>query len=90
MRKHDRTWERSNKEKAEAFADHLERTFQPYEEKTMDNLRQIEETQIQRIPPITPKEILNAIEVNIKPKKAPRFDLITWRNSEKAALKSHS
>jgi len=28
VRKHDRTWARNNKEKAEAFADYLERTFQ--------------------------------------------------------------
>ena len=76
-RKHDRTWTRNNKEKEEAFADHLERTFQPHEEKNMDNLRRIGEMQIQRIPPITPKEILNAIKVNINPKKASVFDLIT-------------
>jgi hypothetical protein len=37
----------------------------------------IEETQFQQIPPITPKEILNAIKKNINPKKAPGFDLIT-------------
>jgi len=53
--KDDRTWARNNKEKAEAFADLLERTFQPNEEKIMDNLRRIEETQIQQIPPTTPK-----------------------------------
>jgi hypothetical protein len=64
------------KEKAEAFAEHLERTFQPNEEKTMDVFRRTEETQIQQIPPITPNEILNAIKVDIIPKKAPGFDLI--------------
>jgi len=77
VRKHDRTWARNNKEKEEAYADHLEQTFQPHEEKTMDNLRRIEETQIQRIPSITSKETLNAIKVNINPKKALGFDLIT-------------
>ena len=43
----------------------------------MDNVRRIVETQIQRKTPITTKEILNAIKVNINPKKAPGFDLIT-------------
>jgi hypothetical protein len=77
VRKHDHTWARNNKEKAEAFADHLEWTFQPQEEKTIENLRWIEETQIHWIPRITRKEILNVIKVNINPKKAPGFDLIT-------------
>jgi hypothetical protein len=75
--KHDRTWARNNKEKAEAFTDHLERTFQPNDERTMDNLRRMEETQIQKIPPITPKEILIAKKDTINPKKALGFDLIT-------------
>jgi hypothetical protein len=76
VRKHNRMWAWNNKEKAEAFADHLERTFQPNEGRTMDNLRRIEETQIQKIPPITLKEILIAIKDNIYPKKSPGFDLI--------------
>jgi hypothetical protein len=77
VRKHDRTWARNNKEKAEAFADHLESTFQPTAVRTMDNLRRIEETRMQNIPTITPKEILIAIKDNINPKKALEFDLIT-------------
>jgi hypothetical protein len=43
----------------------------------MDNPRRIEETQIKEILPVTPKEILSAIKVNIHPKKVPGFDLIT-------------
>jgi hypothetical protein len=75
VRKHDSKWARNNKEKAETFADHLEKTFQPHEKRTMDNLQRIEEAQNQTIPPTTPKEILIAIK-NINPKKAPGFDLI--------------
>jgi hypothetical protein len=37
----------------------------------------MEETQTQQIPPITPQQILNAINVNTNPKKVPGFDLIT-------------
>jgi hypothetical protein len=48
VRKQDHTWTRNNKEKAEAFADHLERTFQTNEEKTMDSPRRIEETRLKR------------------------------------------
>jgi hypothetical protein len=58
VRKQDHTWVRNDKEKAEVFAVHLERTFHPNEEKTMDSPRRIEETQIKQIPPVTPKEIL--------------------------------
>jgi hypothetical protein len=49
VRKQDHTLARTNKEKAEVFVDHLERTFQPNEEKTMDSPRRIQETQI---PPV--------------------------------------
>ena len=77
VRKEDHTWARTNKEKVEVFVDHLERTSQPNEEKTVDRPRRIKETQIKQIPPVTPKEILNAIKLNIQPKKAPGFDLIT-------------
>jgi glutamyl-tRNA reductase len=43
VRKHDSTWARNNKEKAETFADRLEKTLQPHEKRTIDNLRRIEE-----------------------------------------------
>jgi hypothetical protein len=39
LRKHGLTWERNNKEKAEAFADYLERTFERNKEKTNDDDR---------------------------------------------------
>jgi hypothetical protein len=90
VRKQDHTWARTNKEKAEVFADHLKRAFQPNEEKTMDSLRRTEETQIKQVPPVTPKEILNVIKVNIHPKKAPGFDLITGEILKQLPEKSHS
>ena len=90
MRKQDHTWARTSKEKAEVFADHLERTFQPNEEKTMDSPRRTEEKQIKQIPPVTPKEILNVIKVNIHPKEAPGFDLITGEILKQLPKKSHS
>jgi hypothetical protein len=77
VRKHDHTWAWNNKEKAETFVDRLERTFQLHEERTMDNLRRIEEAQNQTIPPITLKEILITIKNNINLRKALGFDLIT-------------
>jgi hypothetical protein len=44
--------------------------------KTTDSPWRIQEAQIKQIPPVTLKEILNAIKVNIHLKKAPGFDLI--------------
>jgi len=69
LRKQDRTWAKDDKEKAEVFAEHLERTFQPNGEQIMDNIRRREGTQIQQIPQVTPKELHNAIRAHINPKK---------------------
>jgi hypothetical protein len=52
----------------------LERTFKLNEEKTMDTPRRREDTQVKRIPPVTPKEILNAIKIHVNPKEAPGYD----------------
>jgi hypothetical protein len=90
VRKQDHTWARTNKEKAEVFTDHLERTFQINEEKTIDSSRRIEETPIKQIPPVTPKDIINVIKVNFHPKKAPGFDLITGEILKRLHQKSHS
>jgi len=56
----------------------------------MDTLRRMEETQARQIPPITPQQILNAINVNINPKKALGFDLITGEILKQLPKKSHS
>jgi hypothetical protein len=71
LRKQDRKWARDDKEKSEVFTEHLERTFQPNGEQIMVNLQRREGTQIQQIPLVTPKELLNAIKAHINPKKAP-------------------
>jgi hypothetical protein len=89
VRKQDRAWARNNKEKAENFAEHLERTFKPNEEKTIDTPRRIVEKQIKQIPPVTPNELLNTIKVHINPKKTPGFDVIRGA-LETTAQKSHS
>jgi hypothetical protein len=83
-------WARNNKEKAETFAEHLERTFKPNEEKTMDTPRRIVEAQTKQIAPVTPKELLNAIKVHINPKKAPVYDLITGEVLKQLPKKIHS
>jgi hypothetical protein len=78
---------RNNTEKAETFADHLERTFQPHEERNMDNLRRMEEVQNQTIPPITPKEMLIAIKDSINPKKRRITGEILKKLPHKAVVK---
>jgi len=56
VRKQDRTWAWNNKEKTDVFAEHLERTFQPNEEKTLVNSRRGVKTPIYLIPPIKVKQ----------------------------------
>jgi hypothetical protein len=75
LRKQDRKWARDDKEKAEVFAEHLERTFQPNGDQTMDHLQRREGTQIQQIPLVTPKELLNALRAHINKKKLPDLTL---------------
>jgi hypothetical protein len=77
LRKLDHTWAKEDKEKADVFAAHLERTFQPHGERKLAALPKNEEKLKQRIPLVTPKELLQAIRTHINPKKAPGFDLIT-------------
>jgi len=59
VRKRDRTWARNIKEKADVFAEHLERTFRPNEEKNLVNSRRTVKTHINHIPAIKPKETIN-------------------------------
>jgi len=44
LRRQDRTWTKDDKEKADVFAEHLQRTFQPNGQQIMDNLRRREGT----------------------------------------------
>ena len=69
-----RKWAKSNKEKADMFAEHLEGTFQPYENRVVPDRHNTR--QEQPIPHVTPKEVKKEIKNNIKTNKAPGFDLI--------------
>jgi len=78
IRTTDGKWARSNEQKAQRFADHLEHIFQPHEsqiekEKVTEEIAQ----EYEEIKLTTPTEVKNAIKNNINPKKAPGFDLIT-------------
>jgi hypothetical protein len=78
LRKTNGNWAKSAKEKAEAFANYLEQTFQHYT--AQNNSMSKEEYNNQddeKIPLVTPKEFANEIKVNLNPKKAPGYDLIT-------------
>jgi hypothetical protein len=70
LRKPDRSWAKDDKEKAEVFAAHLEQTFQPTGERILITPLQSEEKLIQRIPLVTPKEVLQTIPAHTKPKKS--------------------
>jgi hypothetical protein len=61
LRKPDRTWAKGDKEKADVFAAHLERTFLPHGERMLATPPRSEEKPMQWIPLVTPKEVLQAI-----------------------------
>jgi hypothetical protein len=63
--------------KADVFAAHLERTFQPHGERILATPPWSEVKQMQRIQLVTPKKLLQAIRAHANPKQAPGFDLIT-------------
>ena len=69
LRKLDRTWAKDDKEKADVFAAHLERTFQPHGERMLAAPPKSEEKLKQRIPLVIPRELLQAIRANINQKK---------------------
>jgi GTPase SAR1 family protein len=79
IRNENGTWARSNQEKADLFADHLEEVLQPNEEDGMhtQNLENVAVLRGSRlILPTTPREVLKEIK-NTTQKKTPGFDLIT-------------
>lgn len=86
IRKEDGTWARCEKEKADVFANHLTKVFQPFPEETdsetVHEIQQYLEAPLQLSPPIktiTPTEVKTIIKKHIGHKKAPGYDLITGR-----------
>lgn len=78
VRQENGKWARNNEQKADSFANYLEKIFQPNEvqESESDWNKAIQEEEGD-IEPVTPKEVKDEITKNINPKKAPGFDLIT-------------
>lgn len=71
-------WAKDNKQKADAFASHLEKIFQANEQQIQNELLQAEaEREDEEIKLVTPREVAKEIKENINPRKAPGFDLIT-------------
>ena len=76
IRKADGTWARNNNEKAKTFAEHLEGRFSP--NPGTDQLPELGPNDYKEtIPLVTPKEVAEEIRMNLNPKKAPGFDMIT-------------
>ncbi|KAJ8735272.1 hypothetical protein PYW07_006892 [Mythimna separata] len=75
-------WARSDREKAELFANHLSEAFTPNVstmedfEKEVDNIIQSDQQLSAPIKLVTPKEVARTIQ-HLQNKKAPGFDLIT-------------
>jgi hypothetical protein len=91
------TWARSDKEKANTFAGHLEKTFKlndlPQNEGLETEINKALKEPLQIIQPIkllTPKEIRNIIQEDLNPRKAPGYDLITGRILKEMPKKASS
>lgn len=76
IRNTDGSWARNNTQKAYRFAEHLETIFQPNEGEDPQGWTEPEQEDIV-IRTTSPKEVSDEIKININPKKAPGFDLIT-------------
>lgn len=76
IRKPNGTWARSNKEKADLFADYLEDIFKPFDStENLDENVVSFETDENFLRPVRPSEIKREIKL-LNCKKAPGFDLI--------------
>lgn len=76
IRNADRTWARNNVQKACRFAEHLQTTFQSNDGEDLEDWY-VPEPEDVEIRPTSLKEVSEEIRINIDPKKAPGFDLIT-------------
>lgn len=79
IRKNDNNWAKDNKEKADAFADHLFETFKPNEIISDIILDNVENTDNEMIELVSQTEVMFEIKNNLNPKKAPGFELITGK-----------
>lgn len=85
----DGSWAKSNKDKAELFAEHLSNIFQPNLGPSDIDVDSIPNLYENSIPLVRRKELLNYIK-RLKTKKAPGFDLITaqvLKNMPKKGIK---
>lgn len=85
IRKINGTWAKTDREKAEAFANHLQTVFQPlnmapnnnYNKRINAFLKERMPNHKLKIPHVTLKEVKKTITHNLSPNKAPGYDLIT-------------
>lgn len=75
IKKHNGAWAKSNCEKAALFAQHLQKTFQPYDSKVEFNVPATVQESID-IKDVSFTEIVDEIQ-KLKSKKSPGYDLIT-------------
>ncbi|CAK1542793.1 unnamed protein product [Leptosia nina] len=87
-------WSRKPKDKAQLFADFLKDTFKPNEpdihhtEEEIDEILNRDQQLSMPLRPVTPAEVKITIN-NLKPKKAPGFDLITAEVLKNLPKKRH-
>lgn len=80
IKKDDGTWAKSAKEKAITFADHLEDTFKPLPSlSSQENVVNTHKVDYQSITPVSLQELKALIKFDLKPNKAPGYDLITGK-----------
>lgn len=89
IKKTDGSWAKSNKEKAEIFAEHLANIFQPNVGASDIDVENITNNYENSIPLVRRNELMKVIK-GLKLKKAPGFDLVTaqvLKNLPKKAVK---
>lgn len=73
-------WARSNEEKANLFAEHLAKVFEPHPQQYGANLSpSTEDVTVQQATQFKVRDVKCIIKNNVNPKKAPGFDLITGK-----------